>query len=117
MYELRDLEFVTVSTNMPDERHGVMGILEKKHATSGNSIFSDDTQALQKAFDPSWESAVPYTVLIDAGGKVLYKKIGSVDILELRRIILANLPSDYIGFNHYWQTGSSLAGAGKSAGR
>ena len=38
---------------------------------------------MQKAFDPTWESAVPYTVLIDAEGKVLYKRIGSVDILEL----------------------------------
>ena len=25
-----------------------------------------------------------------------------VDILELRRKILANLDSDYIGFNKYW---------------
>jgi peroxiredoxin len=118
MYKVRDLDLVTVAANMPDERRGVMEMLEKKHATSRNLLFSsDDTQALQKAFDPSWESAVPYTVLIDAGGKVLYKKIGSVDILELRRTILANLPSDYIGFNHYWQTGSSLAEPVKSAGR
>jgi hypothetical protein len=37
-------------------------------------------------------------------------------MLELRRIILANLPSDYIGFNHYWQTGSAAATV-KSSGR
>jgi hypothetical protein len=49
---------------------------------------------------------VPYTVLIDADGKILYRKTGSVDILELRRKILASLPSDYIGFNRYWETGS-----------
>jgi hypothetical protein len=34
---------------------------------------------------------------------VLYKKLGSVDTLELRRTILANLPSDYAGFNEYWK--------------
>jgi len=88
---------------MPDQRPGVMKMLEKKHATSRNLLFaSDDTTAMQMAFDPAWDSAVPYTVLIDADGKVLYKKLGSVDILELRRTILAYLPSDYIGFNQYW---------------
>lgn len=107
MYKVRDFDLVTVAANMPDEKNSVMKILEKKHATSRNLLFaSDDTQALQKAFDPTWESAVPYTVLIDADGKILYRKTGSVDILELRRKILASLPSDYIGFNRYWETGS-----------
>jgi peroxiredoxin len=106
MYKVRDFDLVTVAANMPEEKNGVMKMLEKKHATSRNLLFaSDDTAALQKAFDPEWESAVPYTVLIDADGKVLYKRIGSVDMLELRRTILAYLPSDYIGFNEYWQTG------------
>jgi hypothetical protein len=50
-----------------------------------------DTAALQAAFDPTWESAVPYAILLDADGRVLYKKFGSVDIRELRRTILANL--------------------------
>ena len=78
-------------------------MLEKKHATSRNLLFgSDDTSGLQAAFDPKWESAVPYTVLIAPDGKVLYQKQGSVDILELRRTILASLPSDYDGFNQYW---------------
>lgn len=106
MYKNRDLELVTVSANMPDEKPGVLKMLEKKHATSRNLLFaSNDTAALQAAFDPTWESAVPYTVLLDTDGKVLYKNLGSIDILELRRTILANLPSDYIGFNQYWQTG------------
>jgi peroxiredoxin len=106
MYKVRDLDLVTVSANMPDEKTGVQKMLEKKRATSRNLLFaSNDTAALQTAFDPTWESAVPYTVLLDPNGKVLYKNLGTVDILELRRTILANLPSDYIGFNQYWQTG------------
>jgi len=77
----------------------------------------NDTAALQAAFDPTWQSAVPYTVLIDADGKVLYKNLGTMDMLELRRTILANLPSDYIGFNHYWQAGSAQKQPVKSGGR
>ena len=107
MYRNRDLELVTVSANMPDEKAGVLKMLLKKHATSRNLLFgSNDTAELQTAFDPTWESAVPYTILLDADRKVLYKSLGSVDILELRRTILANLASDYTGFNQYWQSTS-----------
>jgi peroxiredoxin len=103
MYAVRDLELVTVAANMPDERNSVLRVLEKMHATSRNLLFaSNDTAALQTAFDPKWQSAVPYTVLISPHGKILYQKQGSVEILELRRTILANLPSDYEGFNQYW---------------
>jgi peroxiredoxin len=106
MYKVRDLDLVTVSANMPDEKTGVQKMLEKKRATGRSLLFaSNDTAALQTAFDPAWESAVPYTVLLDPNGKVLYKNLGTVDVLELRRTILANLPSDYIGFNQYWQAG------------
>ncbi|HEY2547942.1 MAG TPA: redoxin family protein [Candidatus Acidoferrum sp.] len=118
MYKVRDFDLVTVSANMPDEKNSVLRMLEKKHATSRNLLFaSDDTAAFQAAFDPTWQSAVPYTILLDADGKVLYKNLGSVEILELRRTILANLPSDYIGFNQYWQTGSSQKEPAKSGGR
>jgi peroxiredoxin len=104
MYSDRDLSLVTVSVNMPDEQAGVLRFLQKKHATSRNLLFSStDTVALQQAFDPAWDSAVPYTILLSGDGKVLYKQMGSVDILELRRIILANVAAEYKGFNEYWK--------------
>ena len=103
MYSDRGFNLVTVSANMPDEKPSVLRLLQKKHATSRNLLFgSDDTAALQAAFDPKWQSAVPYTVLLGPNGKVLYSTLGSVDILELRRKLLAAMPSDYIGFNRYW---------------
>jgi peroxiredoxin len=105
MYGGREFNLVTVSANMPDEKPSVTRFLQKQHATSRNYLFdSQDTSALQTAFDPKWDSAVPYTILLSADGKVLYKQLGSADMLELKRIILANLPSDYKGFNQYWKT-------------
>jgi peroxiredoxin len=105
MYGARDYSVVTVSANMPDEKAGVLHFLQKQHATSKNYLFdSQDTSSLQTAFDPKWDSAVPYTILLSADGKVLYKQLGSADLLELKRIILANLPSDYKGFNQYWKS-------------
>jgi peroxiredoxin len=105
MYRVRDFDLVTVSTNMPDEKAGVLKMLEKQHASSRNLLFgSDDTYALQAAFDPKWKTGVPYTVLIAPGGKILYEHQGDIDFLELRRTILANMPADYIGFQKYWTT-------------
>jgi peroxiredoxin len=103
MYSPRDFDLVTVAANMPDEEPSVLRFLQKKHATTRNLLFgSDDTAALQAAFDPAWQSAVPYTVVFGPDGKVIYKTLGSVDLLEMRRKILAAMPSDYIGFNKYW---------------
>jgi len=104
MYSDRGLNLVTVSVNSPDEKRSVLSFLQKHHATSRNLLLdSDDAASLQAAFDPKWQSAVPYTVLLGPDGKVLYKSLGSVDILQLRRKILAAVPSAYIGFNKYWE--------------
>jgi peroxiredoxin len=103
MYSARDFNLVTVSVNMPDEEPSVLRFLEKKHATSRNLLFaSDQTETLQAAFDPAWQSAVPYTVVLSPDGAVIYKTLGSANLLEMRRKILAAMPSDYIGFNKYW---------------
>jgi thiol-disulfide isomerase/thioredoxin len=104
MYRGRDFDFVTVSTNLPDEKPGVLKILQKQYATSRNVQFaSDDTSAMQAAFDPKWDAGVPYTMVIAPDGKVIYQKTGELDILELRRTILANLPDpDYLGHRAYW---------------
>jgi peroxiredoxin len=103
MYSARDFDLVTVAANMPDEKPSVLRFLQKKHATTRNLLFdSDDTARLQAAFDPAWQSAVPYTVVFGPDGKVIYKTLGTVDQLEMRRKILAAMPSDYIGFNKYW---------------
>ena len=103
MYSDRGFNLVTVSANAPDEKASVLKFLQRKHATSRNLLFaSDDTAALQRAFDPKWESAVPYTVLLAPGGEVLYSTIGSVDVVQLRRKILASVPAEYVGFQQYW---------------
>jgi thiol-disulfide isomerase/thioredoxin len=104
MYRLRDFEMVTVSANMPDEKSGVIKMLERLHASGRNLLFgSTDTDALQAAFDPKWEGGVPYTVLISPDGTILYREQGELDILKLRRTILGNLPDpDYIGHRAYW---------------
>ncbi len=104
MFRRRDFDFVTVSTNLPDEKAGVMKLLQAQLATNRNLQFAtEDTYGLQAAFDTKWEAGVPYTMVLAPGGKVLYQKQGEVDVLEVRRIILANLENEtYVGHPGYW---------------
>lgn len=104
MYRLRDYDFVTVAANMPDEKAGVLKYLERLHGSSRNLLFgSTDTDLMQHSFAPSWEGALPYSVLLSPDGKVLYEHQGEVDLLKLRRIILGSLPDpDYVGHRAYW---------------
>ena len=106
MYRHRPFELVTVSTNFPDEKKRVMDALERQHASSRNLLFgTTDTYDLMAAFDPQWNAGVPYTVLIRADGTVAYKHQGPIDPIEIRRLILANLPDDdYIGIRAHWST-------------
>jgi len=104
MYRHRDFDMVTVSANMPDEKDGVLKALNRLHASSRNLIFgSTDTDAMQSAFEPAWQAGVPYTVVLSPDGQIIYQEQGELDILKMRRTILANLPDpDYKGHRAYW---------------
>ena len=104
MFRRRDFDLVTVSTNLPDEAAGVMKILQQEHASSRNLRFATaDTYGLQAAFDAKWDGPVPFTMVIAPGGKVLFRQQGEVDVLELRRVILAHLENEtYVGHPAYW---------------
>jgi thiol-disulfide isomerase/thioredoxin len=105
MYRGRNLEFVSVSANDPEEKPQVMAFLQKHHASSRNLLFATtDTFGLQAAFDPLMPSAVPFTVVITPGGDIVYQELGELDTLKLRRAILANLPDDsaHPGQQAYW---------------
>jgi len=104
MFRRRDFDLVTVSTNYPDEKTGVMKILQEEHASSRNLQFSsEDTYAMQAAFDSHWGAGVPFTMVIAPGGRVIYQRQGELDIYEFRRAVLANLENDtYVGHPAYW---------------
>lgn len=105
MYRRRPFDVITVSTNYPDEKQSVLSALQQQHATNQNLQFgSTDIYALMASFDKDWNGAVPYTVLIRPDGEVIYKQQGAIDALEVRRLIIANLPDDsYIGHQAYWK--------------
>jgi peroxiredoxin len=92
MYRQRDFEMVMVSMNRPDEEREVLAFLKKQQASNRNLLFaSAERDGLIDAFDPEWPGAVPFTVLIAPGGKVIYRELGSIDPLALKRAIVKAL--------------------------
>lgn len=89
MYRHREFELVTVSLNRPDEQRQVLDFLKKQQASNRNVVFaSADREKLINAFNPDWQGEVPYTVLINPEGKIVYTESGSIDALALRRAIV-----------------------------
>lgn len=104
-YRSRDFEFVSVAMQEPAEKPAVLKFLQKQHSAVRNLMLdSDDVYAAMAAFDPAWESGVPFTIVISPDGKVLLSHQGEVDKLELRRKILGHLPDAgmFAGNAEYW---------------
>jgi thiol-disulfide isomerase/thioredoxin len=106
MYGKRQIQIVTVSINSPDEKSLVTPFLREQHAINRNLLFNgNDSADAVAAFGTDWKGGVPYTVLIGTKGQVLYKTQGGMNVLEVKRAILKNLPDDhYIGNQAYWDS-------------
>lgn len=88
----RDFELVTVAAQFPDEEAKVLKFLQQHKASTRNLMFGGtDKYALIEAFDKDWNGELPYTLLIGADGKVLYRESGSIDFLAIRRAIVPAL--------------------------
>lgn len=106
MYRLRAFDFVTIATDGPDKAPAVLAFLKQQYASSPNKQFaSTDVAALQAAWGAKWKTGTPFTMVIGTDGKVLYQKEGKIDILDVRRTILAAMPDtkSYIGQQEYWK--------------
>jgi len=107
MFRLRAFDFVTIATDGPDKAPAVLAFLKKQYASSPNKQFaSTDAAALQAAWGAKWKIGTPFTMVIGTDGKVLYQREGKIDILDVRRTILAAMPDtkSYIGQQAYWKT-------------
>jgi peroxiredoxin len=96
MYRGRPFKLVTLSVDDPEKRDEALRVLREHKVAARNLIYSGtDKDALAAAVDPLWPGPVPYTLVIAPGGKVLYRKAGAFDPLELRRAIVAHLGRTY----------------------
>jgi thiol-disulfide isomerase/thioredoxin len=91
MYRRRDFEFISISADEPAKKAKALQFLQKQQASNTNYIFNiDDKYKLIEAVDPRWQGALPYTLLVEPGGKIVYAKEGPIDPAALKKAIVDN---------------------------
>jgi thiol-disulfide isomerase/thioredoxin len=95
MYRGRPFEFITISADKMERKAEALRILKVNQASNKNYIFNkEDVYELIEAVDPEWQGALPYTLLIEPGGKILYRKQDTIDPLQMKKLIVG---SKYLG--------------------
>jgi hypothetical protein len=91
MYGNRAFKFVSVSADNPDAFEKAYAFLKSKHSALDNYIFDgQDKYVLIETVDPDWDGALPYSLLIEPGGNIVFTSQGIVDLLELKKKIVEN---------------------------
>jgi thiol-disulfide isomerase/thioredoxin len=89
MYRRRDFEFITISADEPAKKDKALKFLQSQMASGTNYIFNiDDKYKLIEAVDPKWQGALPYTLVVQPGGKIIYAKEGPIDPAALKKAIV-----------------------------
>ena len=93
MYRHREVEVISISSDAPESKDKVLAFLKGKEASFKNYQFNvENNDLLIAAVDKEWPGAVPYTVLVAPGGKVIHRQMGEIDALKLKKAIVG-----YIG--------------------
>jgi thiol-disulfide isomerase/thioredoxin len=89
MYRGRDFEFVSVCLDDMSKRDKALKFLKEKQASNKNYIFDlDNKYAFIEAIDPKWQGALPYTMIVEPGGKIIYAKQNIIDPAQLKKMIV-----------------------------
>jgi thiol-disulfide isomerase/thioredoxin len=96
MYRGRAFEMVTISGDMPSKKNDVIKFLKDKQVSCANYQFnSEDRTELGEALDKGWEGGIPYTIIIKPGGEIIYRQLGMIDPLEVKKVIIGYLGRYY----------------------
>jgi peroxiredoxin len=106
---LRNFELITLSTDLPDDRKRVEDFLNKYRAAlpnklrptlekegrkSNNYLYTEASMdRMIQALDPQWEGPQPHTVLVEPGGRIVFRhngKIGEEELLDQILKIMSN---------------------------
>ncbi len=95
MYRGRKFELITISADKKDKKQDVLNFLKQHQASNKNYIFNkDDVYQMIEAIDPEWQGGLPYTMVIEPGGKIIYRKQDTIDPQQMKKLIVDD---KYIG--------------------
>ncbi len=96
MYRGRDFEMITLSGDSSTRKDKVLSFLKKKQASTKNYLFSSENKyEMMGAVDTYSPGGIPYTILVKPGGKVIYRRLGLINPLELKKAIVEYLGRTY----------------------
>jgi thiol-disulfide isomerase/thioredoxin len=93
-FRIRQFEMVTISADAPEDEATVRDFLGKKHASMKNYIIpADKKDPYFDALDPAsvWKGELPYTLIVNEKGEVVYREHGALSFLKMRRAIVPEL--------------------------
>src|SRR5262245_91535 len=93
MYRRRAFEMITLSLDDPKKSEQALKVLKELHVACKNYLYTgEDRDKLAEALDAKWPGPLPHTVVIAPGGKIIYRKNGAINPLEVKKVI-----ADYLG--------------------
>src|SRR4051812_7923137 len=93
IYRKRNFQMVTLSIDEPEQKDAALKLLKENHASTTNYIATiENRDKLADILDKEWPGPIPYTLFIAPGGKVIYRKSGPIEPIEVRKQIV-----DFIG--------------------
>jgi peroxiredoxin len=95
MYRGRPFEFISISADKQAKKADVLNFLKKQQASNKNYIFNkEDVYQMIEAVDPEWQGALPYTLVVEPGGKIIYHKQDMISPAKMKKLIVED---KYIG--------------------
>ena len=89
MYRGRDFEFVSICLDDLEKKDKALKFLKEKQASNKNYIFNiDNKYAFIEAIDPKWQGALPYTMIVEPGGKIVYAQQNIIDPAKIKKVIV-----------------------------
>jgi hypothetical protein len=96
MYRGRNFEFISLSADKINKKDKALAFLKSKHASNQNYIYNaENIYDLIEAVDRNWQGALPYTILVAPGGKIIYSRQGTIDPLKMKKAIVEVLGRYY----------------------
>jgi peroxiredoxin len=88
MYRRRDFEMISINADGMAKKDDALKTLHQSEASFINYIFTGAKSSLIAEIDPKWNGALPYTLLVEPGGKIVYAKQGPVSAAEVKKAIV-----------------------------
>jgi len=88
MYRRRDFQMVSVCVDPFSETQQVTALLKERRASFPNYIADVDKSRLEALIGSKWQGALPVTLVIEPGGKIVFQKQGKFDPIELKKAIV-----------------------------